>query len=213
MNDFKRGKKIFGVGTNFDYYCLQYKNTDNNITTIKDIDGNEQQINLNSYEFIPNGMFNVFNELIAKRNEKKVRVLYSRSAYGTDKKHMSKKKNDNYKYQCCYIITVKDGLKKYYSSTNKNGHFNVQKVIWSNGLGTSVILDDNGDYGLTQYSYGIIDSKENLSLIKKTMESSDFIKLMSYCKFTNNKYDYKVIKTFRQDFYVYYKLNYFISDK
>ena len=91
-------------------------------------------------------------------------------------------------------------MKCFYSS-EKNGHFDIPKVIWSNGLGTYPIIDKNGKYGLTQFSYGIIDDKKNLNKIKLSLENTNFIKLMEYVKFTNNKYNYKVIALFKKDFW------------
>ena len=91
-------------------------------------------------------------------------------------------------------------MKCFYSS-EKKGHFDIPKVIWSNGLGTYPIIDENGEYGLTQFSYGIIDDKENLNNIKLSLENTNFIKLMEYVKFTNNKYNYKIISLFKKDFW------------
>ena len=34
----------------------------------------------------------------------------------------------------------------------------VPKVIWSNGEGTYPILDTKGEFGLTQFAYGITDN-------------------------------------------------------
>ena len=126
---------------------------------------------------------------------------------------MSSKKTTEYKYPCCYTITLNNGMNLYYSSTNENGYFKSPKVIWSNGLGTYPIIDLNGEFGLTQFSYGIIDKKKNLDKIKKALESDKFIELFSYCKFTNNKYDYKVISTFKKDFYKEFIENKIIKDE
>jgi hypothetical protein len=104
-------------------------------------------------------------------------------------------------FPCVYTITQKTGINLFYSDTTQNGHFGVPKVIWSNGLGTYPILDEDGIYGLTQFSYGIVDTIENLKKIKTAMESENFLKLMSYVKYTNNKYDYKIISTFKKDFW------------
>jgi hypothetical protein len=73
-------------------------------------------------------------------------------------------------------------------------------VIWSNGLGTYPIIDANGEYGLTRYCYAIIDSVNNLQYIAEAMNHPNFIKMMNYVKFTNNKYNEKVISLFKKDF-------------
>jgi len=202
VNDFKKGREVFGVGTNFDYYCIKNSPHDNTITKIKDIDGEYHDINFKQYKFIPNGKFELFNKLIAQNDEETVKILYSRSDYASDKKWTNLKKTKEYIYPCCYSITMKNGINFYYSSTNNNGHFNVPKVIWSNGLGTYPVVDEDGKYGLTQFSYGIIDSQDKLKSIEYAMNSKLFLELFTYCKFTNNKYDYKVISTFKKDFYV-----------
>jgi len=207
MNDYKTGSNIFGVGTNFDYYIVQHKQRNDNLTIVKDIDGNISEINLNKYEFIPSGKFQLINKLLAK-NKKSVEILYDRNMYGTDKKNTSKTKNDDFKYPCCYSITQKDGLKLYYSN-EKKGHFGIPKVIWSNGAGTYPIIDDKGNFGLTEFCYAIIDEKENLFKIKNAMNDPKFIDLMKYLKFKkDNKYNYKIIALFKKDFYMS-----FIGDK
>jgi hypothetical protein len=200
MNDFDAGSKIFGVGTNFDYYVIQ-KSNETVKTEVNDINNKKTYINLKNMEFIPNGMFDEFLDLIAGEFDEKVNVLYSRSAYGTDKENMSKEFTPDMIYPCVYTITKRDGVNLFYSNTNQNGHFGVSKLIWSNGLGTYPVIDNDGEYGLTQFSYGIIDTPENLIRIKSAMESENFLKLMSYVKYTNNKYDYKIIATFKKDFW------------
>jgi hypothetical protein len=100
-----------------------------------------------------------------------------------------------------YTITQKNGVKLMYSNTD-NGHFGIPKVIWSNGTGTYPIIDERGEYGMTGYSYGIVDSVENLEYIKKALESERFIKLMKYAgSGFASKYDFRIIATFRKDFW------------
>ena len=200
INDFKKGLETFGVGTNYDFYCLQNINTDKNITKVV-TGGKMYELDINKFEFIPNGDFDGYINLIAKENQEKVDILYSRSAYGTDKNNMSRPKIDDFIYPCVYTITQREGINLFFSKTKDNGHFNIPKVIWSNGLGTYPIVDNIGQYGLTQFSYGIVDDLSNLENIKKALDSDKFLKLMEYSKFTNNKYDYKVISTFRKDFW------------
>ncbi len=118
---------------------------------------------------------------------------------------MSRTKTEEYKYPCVYTITQRDGITFFYSSikhskTEKKDMF-VPKVIWSNGLGTYPIIDSNGDYGLTQFSYAIIDDVHNLKNIENVLNNPKFIELMEYVKFQNNKYNYKVISLFKKDFW------------
>jgi hypothetical protein len=199
MNSFKKGQEVFKVGTNFDYYVLQNRFDPNNITTIVDMNGKTYEIKLYNWYFIPSGGFDLFEKILAS-DEEKANILYSRSLYGTDKKNMSRTKTEEYKYPCVYTITQREGINFFYSSI-QDGHFGVPKVIWSNGLGTYPIIDSKGDYGLTQFSYAIIDDVHNLKNIENVLNNPKFIELMEYVKFQNNKYNYKVISLFKKDFW------------
>jgi hypothetical protein len=199
MNDFRRGKEVFNVGTNFDYYLVK-NNTDKTPVEIVDIYDKKYTLDLSKWSFIPSGGFELYEKVLALNSEEKVEVCYSRSLYELRKKSISKTKTQVYKYPCCYTITMKDGMKCFYSS-EKKGHFDIPKVIWSNGGGTYPIIDENGDYGLTQFSYAIIDNKDKLKNIKSSLENTEFIKLMEYVKFQCHKYNYKVIALFKKDFW------------
>ena len=205
MKDFKTGKKIFDVGTNFDYYLVQNTLMNSNKTTINDYDNTkgkdeEYEIDLNRWEFIPSGKFKDFRQIIAKKNEEKANVFRS-TLYHTQGEEMSKTKTD---FPCCYSITIKDGMKYRYSNIDK-GHFGIPKVIWSNGSGTYPIVDKIGEYGLTEYCYGIIDKKDKLNDIKDAMEKPLFLELMKYLVFKeDHKYNYKIISLFKKDFYKYF---------
>jgi hypothetical protein len=205
MKDFKTGKKIFDVGTNFDYYLVQNTLMNSNKTTINDYDNTkgkkeEYEIDLNRWEFIPSGKFKDFQQIIAKKNEEKANVFRS-TLYHTQGDEMSKTKTA---FPCCYSITIKDGMKYRYSNIDK-GHFGIPKVIWSNGSGTYPIVDKIGKYGLTEYCYGIIDTKDKLNDIKEAMEKPLFLELMKYLVFKEeHKYNYKIISLFKKDFYKYF---------
>jgi hypothetical protein len=203
MNDFKKGSSIFNVGTNFDYYLLKNTLSSSNKTKILDIKNNTFTLDLHNLSFIPSGRFDVFNAILADDTDEQVNVLYSSSAYEIRKKHMSETKKNDFKYPCVYTITKENGIKLYYSN-KKDGHFDIPKVIWSNGSGTYPVLDETGEYGLTQFSYAIVDTEENLQYIADALNTPDFIDLMTYVKFTDNKYNYKVIGLFKKDFYKYF---------
>ena len=150
--------------------------------------------------FIPTDKFKEFENLIGNINEDRVNVLFDRTMYGNDKLNMSKTKDNKYKFPCVYTITKKTGINLWYSSENK-GHFGIPKVIWSNGLGTYPIIDKIGEYGITNFAAAIVDSIENLDNIKKALDNPKFLELMKYVKFKNDIYDYRVIATFRKDFW------------
>ena len=173
-------QKEFNVGTAYDYYVLQ-KNTNYDKTIINDIDNKDHIINLKLWNFIPNGGFDIFSKILSLGNEQKVKILYSSNNYETrsdrSKNPTSKNKTTKFLYYIINSITQKDGPKYIYSSIKDPSVF-VPKVIWSNGLGTYPIIDKSGEYGLTQFAYGIVDDVENLESIKKAMESTKFIDLM-----------------------------------
>lgn len=202
MRSFKDGAKTFkGSGTNFDYYCLKNKLNKKNKTKINDIDRKEYELDLNDYEFIPSGRFDIFDKLIKGRE--KVSILYSSNNYETrpekSRYPTSKDKKEKFIYKVINSITKKDGPKFIYTTT-KNEMF-IPKVIWSNGAGTYPIIDKNGDYGLTQFSYGIVDKPKNLKFIKNAMDDPNFIDLMKYVKFSDHKYNHKIIGSFKKDFW------------
>jgi hypothetical protein len=207
MNGFKDGQRVFGVGTNYDYYLVQNIKTNDNITIISDIDNinnnknKEYKLDLNNWDFIPSGNFNQFKLLLSKNKTNLIDLLRDSSSYHTQKKWIINKKTI---YPCIYSITQKDGCKFKYSK-EKKGHFGIPKVIWSNGAGTYPIIDENGKYGLTEFAYAIIDDKQNLEKIKEAMINKKFINLMKYLAFKeDNKYNYKIIALFKKDFYKYF---------
>lgn len=200
MRGIKDGAQTFGgSATNYDYYCLKNILTKINKTKINDIDRNEIELDLNEYDFIPSGKFNIFFKLINKDIDNKIKIIFG-SDYHTQKTHQIKQfSNSEYKYPVVYTITQKNGAIYWYSN-QKKGMF-VPKVIWSNGAGTYPVIDNVGDYGLTQFSFGIEDKPENLEKIKNAMNDSKFIELMKYVKFTEHKYNHKIIGTFKNDFW------------
>ena len=143
--------------------------------------------------------------LIAKDGEETVNVLYSRSSYGSDKKNMLKNRTEEHIYPCVYSV-LKDGTINYmYSSTNQNGHFGIPKVVLGNGANPTSTIDMNGDYGLTQFAFGIVDDINNLSTIQRAIKSEKFQKLNKATKYVataGNPLVYpKIISLFRKDFW------------
>jgi hypothetical protein len=197
----KDGIKTFGAKTTYDFYTLKNSVNHNHITKIRCIDGTYEDINIFDMDFIPNGKFSEFKKLMSKNISERVNLIHSYSAYETRCDYMSTTKDKTFKFPCVYT-TKKDGsISLYYSSTNENGHFGLPKVMWSNGGASTPIIDTNGEYGLTQFAYAIVDNESNLELIRNAMVSDSFIELMKYTDGLVHKYNRKVIATFRKDFY------------
>ena len=199
LADYKQGLATFGVATNYDYYLLQ-KAPSKGKTTLTDVEGNTITIDLTEMPFIPNTSFKDYFDLVAKGDEEKVELI-ANSAYHSQRDYVSKVKSHKFKYPIVWSITQKNGINKIYSKINNKGHFGVPKVIISQGGGTYPIIDEKGEYGLSEFGYGIVDTPANLKLIKEALESEKFIKLMGEAGFRNLKYESKVIECFRKDFW------------
>jgi hypothetical protein len=208
MRDYKDGVLTFGgSATNYDYYCLKNTLNDKNLTLVNDIDHKSYILNLNNYDFIPSGKFEIFEKILGKGCDK-VELLYSSIKYETRGKPKSnyeviKISKPGFEYKIINTITKKRGPQILYSNARDDVLF-VPKVVWSNGTGTYPFIDIKGEYGLTQFSYGIKDVPDNLHKIKMAMETDDFIQLMKYLMGRADKYKYKIIGTFKKDFYEYF---------
>ena len=197
----KDGLKLFNAETRYDWYVV--KNVDNSgLTKIKGQKGDTININLINREFIPNDSIEFIYNLIGN-NENFVNVLHSYSDYETRKNHMSKTRTNQHIYPIVYTVPKGDTLNLMYSSYYNNNHFSKSKLIWSNGRIISVgsVIDTNGDYGLTQFAYAIVDTPENLPLIKKVFDSKIFRNLMEDCAVSDMSINRKILSTFRKDFW------------
>ena len=196
----KDGLKTFNCSTRYDWYVLKNNKVNSTNTIIKFQDGSTKSININGLEFIPNGEYDKIMSMIAKNREENINVIYSRSLYGTDKKHMSKIKTEECKYPCVYTVNSKSEITYYYSS-KQHGHYKIPKVIWSNGGNPGSYIDINGEYALTQFAYAIVDTPENLQKIKEVFDSKEFRDLMELSTFGQGHINYKVISIFKKEFW------------
>ncbi len=207
VHNTRDGRKTFGVSTTYDFYCLH--NIPNTMATIiKCQDGTIERLAIAKMEFIPNGMHKEFNSLLAEQNDENVELLHSFSVYETRKLYVSKEQTVEFKHPVVYA-TYKDGSVNFmYSNTKEKGHFGIPKVIFSDGGASTPVIDENGDYGLTQFAYAIIDEPENLQYIHKAMLHPDFINLMSFSDGLTgvaHRYNHKIIALFRKDFWKEYQ--------
>jgi len=198
----KDALKIFDASIVFDLYVLKKTKNDDVLTTIKTFDNTILEKNISDMEFIPNNDFDLVFPLLAKQNEETVNIIHSWSAYETRKKYMSKNKNSEYKYPCVCNVDVNSNPTLMYSNTNKNGHFGISKLICgSASSGTNFLNDVDGKYGITQFSFGIVDSIENLDKIKTALSSTKFQKIIQNIPHYSSAINFKILSKFRKDFW------------
>lgn len=169
MHSLEDGERTFGAGTDYDWYVLQ-KCTNQGKTRIKFRDGEEYDVDIGLLEYLPNENFDLYRSLLAQLDEERVEILYSRSSYGTDKTHISKDRDDTHLYPVIRHIKTDGSLTLSYSNRKNNGHFGVPKVVLSEG-NTGVFFDKNGEYGLTEFAFAIVDELENLEIIFNLIKS------------------------------------------
>ena len=200
----EEGVKTFGAETRYDFYCVRNsQNLGNFNTKIKCQDGSIERADLSKMEFIPNGMYSLYQKLLPKKDEQTVKILANSSYHTQRTEQMSNKQTEEFKYPCVYTV-MKGETKFWYSNTNMKGHFGISKLIWGNGRIKSIgsCADVNGEYALTQFTYAIVDDANVIDKIKQAFDSKEFRDLMQNCTVSDMKISNKVIATFRKDFWV-----------
>jgi hypothetical protein len=201
----KDGLKTFGAETRYDFYCVRNtENLGNFNTKIKSQDGSIERADLSKMEFMPNGMYDTFQKLIAKKNDVCVSIIGNSSYHTQRTEQMFKTQTGMFRYPCIYTVKGGDVLTLWYSNINTKGHFGIPKFVWSNFRISSAgsYADKTGEYGLTQFSYAIVDDANVLDKIKQAFDTKAFRNLMECCSISDMKINSKVIATFRKDFWV-----------
>ena len=62
-------------------------------------------------------------------------------------------------------------------------------------------MDFDGDYGLTQWAYAIKCNKEDMNDVEKAYNSDKFKNIVDAINLTSNRYNYNVIKQFKNNFW------------
>ena len=202
IHNYSEGAHYFNAGTRFDMYVATYKSSNKGVTTIRDENDNVTNVDLDGMKFIPNFDIEQVNKLVASGNETPIDLLFHRTMYGTDKKWMSSDRTEEYKYPCVYYSkkTTKDT--RFYYSSRKCDHFGKPKVIFGcNGNVGNIICDYEGQYGLTQFVAGLVESPENLDDLKNALESEKFQRVMKSVQFGKPQYNRRVIALFKKKFY------------
>ena len=203
MHDVKVGEEVFNASTPFDIVYIT-KEPYQNKTELNFMDGTQKVVDITDLGFIPNSMFDKVMGLVAMPDEETVEVIKD-STYHTQRKHMSPEKVGDFKYPCCYSILTDGTINFWYSNIKKN-HFNKPKVILGYGANPTSANDENGNYGVTQYCFGIVDEVKNLQLIQKALHSKKFQKISNESvKYTATQghplIHPNIVSSFRKDFW------------
>ena len=193
------GKKVFGAGTRYDWYIL--KNSEySGKTEIVDERGDQLEIDIRNWKFLPNYMYDTFDKLFAKSGDETCEVIHSRSMYGNDKPNMSTEKNHIFKYECIHS-TGATGIKYLYSNIN-NGHFGIKKVIFGKASPENAIFDINGDYGVTNNCFAIpVISDEDGQQLMQFIQTELFNDIINSTKTAGFSTEYEIFTYFKKGFW------------
>ncbi len=203
IHDIKDGQKTFGCSTRYDWYAACNRPASGR-TIIKDQEGSVVgDYVLAEMPFIPNVNIPDVMALVAKDGEEKCEVLYSGGDGDVRKPWMSKIQTDEFKYPCVNMMTDSTPLALCWSSAKDRGYFGIPKVIVNmTGATLSCLVDDKGEYGMTQWIFGIkIDSKEEGEKVRAALMSENFKKIWSATKWLAMTREWRTFKYIRRDFW------------
>mgnify|MGYP003662474076 CR=1 FL=1 len=197
----KDGQETFGASTRYDYFCVQKTKVIGN-TLVSDEAHNLQHLSLPDFSWLPNYALSIFKDLVATKAEDTCEVIYSRSAYGNDKKHLRKQKDTVFCHPVVHSMIIA-GPCYLYSSTNSQGHFGVSKVILSlNEKQQCPINDYEGKYGMSNIAFGIpINSKEDGDKLIDFINSEAGKTLIAASKWSTFQTEWRMFTYFKEGFW------------
>jgi hypothetical protein len=155
------------------------------------------------WPFLPNSEFEFIKSIIDPNGPDPHRVIYDRSAYGSDLPHMSPEfRAGEFIYPVVHTMTRK-GLGLWYSNTNTRGnHFGVSKVILNFNEKLYPYLDYAGEYGMGQFSFGLpVTSAEEGGAIVRALTSPQFRAVIKATKWGAYQTDRRMFEYFKDRFY------------
>jgi hypothetical protein len=154
------------------------------------------------WPFLPNSEFSFIKSIIELTPDP-TRVIYDRSAYGSDLPHMAPDyRAGEFIYPVVHTMTRK-GLGLWYSNTNTRRHFGVPKVILNFNEKLYPYLDYEGEYGMGQFSFGLpVTSKEQGEAIIRALLSPQFRAVIRATKWGAYQTDRRMFEYFRDDAFI-----------
>ena len=204
------GKRDFGVQTRYDFYLIQKIRPTPGIdfTRVKDQLGEEQQIDLSKWRFLPNHSFEFIQPLLSSQTQEDY-VIFSRGQYGSDKPWVRQMKEDGYDHPVVHSTPMK-GHRIYWSSKINDDckdckkMFGVPKVIFGESGINDAICDIRGEFGMTQGAIGLkipYPVETEGPMMKTALESEVFNRILDAMSFSNFRIDWRMFLFIRPDFY------------
>jgi hypothetical protein len=170
-------------------------------------DGNTlNMISPRDWPFLPNSEFTSIHEILDPNGPDPRRVIYDRSAYGSDLPHMSPEyRAGEFIYPVVHTMTRR-GLGLWYSNTKTRGtgHFGKAKIILNFNEKLYPYLDYEGEYGMGQFSFGLpVTSKEQGEAIIRALLSPQFRAVIRATKWGAYQTDRRMFEYFRDDAFIY----------
>jgi hypothetical protein len=195
----KKTKEKFKVSQRVDLYIV--KNTSEKTNTIVN-DENDviHYFDTRNLAFLGNYAYESLNKIMVSKDEG-IKVIFSSTVYDPRKEYVHANKDSVYKYPVIHTITLK-GLGLHYSNTDKKGHFGIPKVILNANRNQYPVNDFEGQYGMSQITFGIpISSKKEGDDIVTAINSDKFKEIIKATKWGSFQTDYRMFKYFKPDFY------------
>jgi SAM-dependent methyltransferase len=187
----------FGIGVRVDYYLVE-KTTKYKNTTVVDHENTEYDLDLAKFDWLPNYAIHEISQMLGSG----CKVLYN-TFYHTQKEHTDYP-DKAFKYPVVHTINQAGLGIRYFDKiqTPDNTHFNVPKVLLNQNELQYPYNDYQGEYGMSQLTFGIaISSKEEGDEIIKFLNSEKGRRLIAATKWNTYYTDYGMFKTFKQDWY------------
>jgi hypothetical protein len=197
------GEKVFGAGTRYDWYIIQKTKPEIGYKIeIKTQDGDVEYLQVHNWCFIPNNNFRLAEKLLAKEGEEKCSVLDTNRVDFTGGFKEYEEQTEEYRYPVIHS-TAKRSTRVYYTNTKDKGCFGIPKIIFGRTGLYNVIIDMDGEFGVSRNTAGIItDDPIEAKKMAEFLLKPAFTKL-ARTTFLWSLYglDFNLFKYFKKDFY------------
>jgi hypothetical protein len=86
-----------------------------------------------------------------------------------------------------------------WSNITSKGHYGIPKFVFTNGAG--FYSDIKGEYGISQWGSGIVDTPENIPLIERVFRNAKFLEIKKAIQLDSSSYNIKIMRLFKKDFW------------